>query len=65
MQATYPSRRSSSVHFVHGKMFIRTAPALPVAASIADERQRQLERVARLRGWDDDGGAQPQKRAKE
>ena len=69
MQATHPSKhpnkRSSSVHFLRGKMFIQTASALPVAVTIADERQRRLERGARLRGWDDDGGAQPQEHAKE
>jgi len=65
MQATQLSKRSSSVHFLRGKMFIQTASALPVAVSIADERQRRLERGARLRGWDDDGGAQPQDHARE
>ncbi|SMF89288.1 hypothetical protein SAMN02982917_6675 [Azospirillum oryzae] len=65
MQAAHPSKRSSSVHFLRGKMFIQTASALPVAMSIADERQRRLERGARLCGWDDDGGAQPQEYAKE
>ncbi|MBP2307419.1 hypothetical protein GBZ48_28735 [Azospirillum melinis] len=65
MHATQPSKRPSSVHFLRGKMFIQTASAFPVAVSIADERQRQLERGARLRGWDDDGGAQPQEHAKE
>lgn len=65
MLATHPSKRPSSVHFLRGKMFIQTASALPAAVSIADERQRQLERGARLRGWDDDGGAQPQEHAKE
>ncbi|PWC40933.1 hypothetical protein [Azospirillum sp. TSO35-2] len=65
MQATHPSKRPSSVHFLRGKMFIQTASAVPVAVSIADERQRRLERGARLRGWDDDGGAQPQKHTRE
>lgn len=65
MQATHPSKRPSSVLFQRGKMFIQTASALPVAVSIADKRQHELERGARLRGWDDDGGAQPQEYAKE
>ncbi|HYF86589.1 hypothetical protein [Azospirillum sp.] len=65
MQAVHPSKRSSSVHFLHGKMFIETASVLPVIVTIAGERRRQRERGSQLRDWDDDGGAQPQENAKE
>ncbi|WP_377805765.1 hypothetical protein ABNQ38_03780 [Azospirillum sp. A29] len=65
MQAAHLKSRSSSVHFLHGKMFIETASVLPAIMGIADERQRQREGSSQLRGWDDDGGVQPQENAKE
>lgn len=65
MQAVHPSSRSSSIHFLHGKMFIKTAAFLSETVTVAGERQRQRERSSQLRNWDDDGGAQPQENAKE
>ncbi|CAO3451634.1 hypothetical protein [Azospirillum largimobile] len=65
MQSVHPSNRSSSIHFLHGKMFIQTASLFPLTVTVAGERQRQRERGSQLRNWDDDGGAQPQENAKE
>lgn len=65
MQTVQLKHRSSSVHFLNGKMFIRTASVLPVTLRIGDERLRQRERGTLLRTWDDDGGAQPKEGAKE
>lgn len=65
MQAVHPSNRSSSIHFLNGKMFIQTASLFPLTVTVAGERQRQRERGSQLRNWDDDGGAQPQENAKE
>lgn len=65
MQAVHPGNRSSSIHFLHGKMFIQTASLLSATMTVAGERQRRRERGSQLRNWDDDGGAQPQENAKE
>lgn len=65
MQTVQLKHRSSSVHFLNGKMFIETASVPPVTVRIGDERPRQRERGTPLRNWDDDGGAQPKEGAKE
>lgn len=65
MQTVQLKHRSSSVHFLNGKMFIETASVPPVTARIGDERLLQRERSTLLRNWDDDGGAQPKEGARE
>lgn len=65
MQTVQLKHRSSSVHFLNGKMFIQTASVPPVTLRIGDERLRQRERGTLLRDWDDDGGVQPKQDAKE
>lgn len=65
MQTVQLKHRSSSVHFLNGKMFIQTASVPLVSLKIGDERLRQRERGTPLRNWDDDGGAQPKEGAKE
>ncbi|WP_143273071.1 hypothetical protein [Azospirillum palustre] len=65
MQTVQLKHRSSSVHFLNGKMFIQTASVPSVPLKIGDERLRQRERGTPLRNWDDDGGAQPKQGAKE
>jgi len=65
MQTVQLKHRSSSVHFLNGKMFIQTASVPPVTVRIGDERLRQRERGTLLRNWHDDGGEQPTEGAKE
>lgn len=65
MNATHSGEYVQDVYFIHSKMFIRTTHKLPVLVNHADDRRRRNERNSQLRGWDDDGGAQPEEHAKE
>ncbi len=59
------SNSTSSVYFLHEKMFIQTACVLPIAVTVPGQRQYQRERGSQFRNWDDAGGARPREDAKE